>query len=354
VSSLKRTMAAALVVAAMWGTPALAAHRLHGPPRARHCCNVPAGTEVEVQLVDQVSTKAQKSGDLFTLRLVAPLIVRGQVVLDAGTTGAGIVVESARPGIGGKGAKLVLAARYLQQGERRFELEGFQLAAAGRDNSAAAQAMGLTGIAFAPLGFVGLAIPGGNVAFPPGTSATAKLASSVTLSPLRAASRGDLASAAAASAAANFVATDIASAIDIPPPPAGKGQVVFFRDKSLMGTGQWFKVRENGKALGKLTNGVYFVVVAEPGLHAYTATEEPELKDRLELQVDPGATYFVRGTLTKGLVVSAADLTPSDRATFDHYSRRLKLARPDHVAGGAPRTTGALDHQPAALAAPSR
>jgi hypothetical protein len=322
--ALEATVAASLVSVTLSGGAAVAAH----PPSARHCCRVPAGTQVEVQLAEQVSTKAQRSGDAFALRLAAPLIVHGEVVLGSGSPGVGVVIESAKPGMGGKGAKLVLAARFLRRGQQRVPLEGFQLAAAGRDNSVAAQAAGLTGLAFGPLGLVGLAIPGGNVGFAPGTTATAKVAADVTLSPLRPASGQDMASAAAAASAASFVASDVPSAIDIPPPPAAKGQVVFFRDKSLLGTGQWFNVRENGKALGKLTNGAYFVQVTGPGLHTYTATEEPELKDRLELEVAAGETYFVRGTLTKGVVVSAADLTPSDRATFDRYSKHLKLVPP--------------------------
>jgi hypothetical protein len=118
------------------------------------------------------------------------------------------------------------------------------------------------------------------------------------------------------------------SAIEIPPPPAGEGQVVFFRRKTLLGTGQWFNVREDGRALGKLTNGAYFVQVTDPGLHTYTAKTEPELKDHLELEVDRGETYFVEGTLTKGLVIGVADLSPSDRAAFAAASKDLKLAPP--------------------------
>ena len=87
-------------------------------------------------------------------------------------------------------------------------------------------------------------------------------------------------------------------------------------------------MREAGKALGKLTNGAYFIQVTTPGPHTYTATEEPEFKDRLKLEVDPGETYFVEGTLTKGVVIGAADLSPSDRATFDKHSSELKPAPP--------------------------
>jgi hypothetical protein len=302
--------------------PALAQH----PPRSASCCRVPAGAQVDVELVDPVSTKAQKSGDTFALRLAAPLIVNGEVVLRTGTPGVGEVIESARPGMGGKAAKLVLAARYLSSRHVRVPLQGLQLAAAGRDNSRAAQAASLSGIAFAPLGFIGLAVKGGEVVFPPGTRATAKVADDMVLPPLGRASRQAMADAARTASAADVAASDVGGSIDIPPPPAGEGQVIFFRNKSLLGAGQWFNVREAGKALGKLTNGAYFIQVTTPGPHTYTATEEPEFKDRLKLEVDPGETYFVEGTLTKGVVIGVADLSPSDRATFDKHSSELKAA----------------------------
>jgi hypothetical protein len=227
--------------------------------------------------------------------------------------------------MGGKAAKLVLAARYLDQRHGRVPLQGLQLSAAGRDNSSAANVVGLTGIAFAPLGLIGLAVTGGDVVFPAGTSATAKVADDIVLPPRGRASRQALAAAARLSApdASDDAMT---GSIEVPPPPAGEGQVIFFRKKSLLGIGQWFNVRENGKALGKLSNGAYFVQITDRGLHTYTATMEPELKDHLTLQVDPGETYFVEGTFTKGLVVGAADISPSDRTTFDEASKNLKLA----------------------------
>jgi hypothetical protein len=116
--------------------------------------------------------------------------------------------------------------------------------------------------------------------------------------------------------------------IEIAPPPPGKGQVVFFRKYGILSTGQWFKVRENGVALGKLSNGAYFVQVTEPGSHTYTSTFEPELKDHLTLEIAPGQTYYVEGTTSKALLVGAADLAPSDRVEFNRDSRHLKPAAP--------------------------
>jgi hypothetical protein len=288
------------------------------------CCRVPAGTEVQVELAEPVSTRTQKTGDTFGLRLASPLIVDNRIVLREGTLGVGDVVEASKPGMGGKAAKLVLTARYLEVGNRHVPLEGLQLARAGHSNATAASATGLTGLVFAPLGFIGLAIHGTNVDFPAGEHASARLASEVVLASLGPAPPG----AAAAQEAADATHQDTQGSIQIPPPPPGEGQVVFFRKKSVLSLGQWFKVRENGKAICKLTNGSYCVQVTDPGRHTYTAKFEPEFKDHLTLPIGRGETYFVEGTTSKALLVGAADLNPSSRQSFDLASKSLKPAPP--------------------------
>ena len=312
------TLTSRLTFFAVFSMSVLAA----GAGRAASCCRVPAGSVVQVELAEQVGTTVQKAGDTFALRLAAPLIIKGQVVLRAGTPGVGEVIQASKPGMGGKAAKLVLAADYLIKDGRRLPLQGLQLGAQGKGNVEAAEVIGISGIVLGPIGFVGMAVQGGNVDFPKGTKALAKLTDATMLTSLGRASARDRLAAAAVSAPAD---TDQA-AITIPPPPAGQGQVVFFRSHTLLGTGQWFNVRENGQALGKLTNGAYFVQTVSPGLHTYTATTEPEFKDSLKLQIAPGETYFVEGILTKGVVIGAADLTPSDRATFDKAAKSLAVA----------------------------
>ncbi len=287
---------------------------------ARRCCRVPAGTVVMVELVEPVSTKTQKTGDTFAIRLAEPVVVQGQVVLQAGTTGVGEVTDAAKPGLGGKGAKLVLSVRSLTgPGGTELPLKGLQLWAAGQGHATAATALGLGGIGFAPLGVAGIVMHGGDATLPAGTQATAKLAASATLRSLGKAPKG---------AGKIEVAALEQGPIPISAPAKGTGQVVFFRKKSLLGTGQWFNVREDGKALGKLTNGVWFVQSEPPGSHTFTAKTEPEFKDKLTLKVDAGETYFVEGMLTHGVVIGIADLTPSDRAAFNAAAKDLKPAEP--------------------------
>ena len=298
--------------------PAQAVHPIHRPAGGA-CCRVPAGTEVEVELVTPVGTKTQKTGDTFALRLATPLIVSGRIVLRAGAPGVGKVIDASGAGMGGKPAKLVLAAEYLRQGRRRIALTG-ELSGAGRSNATEASAVGLTGMLFAPLGFVALAVHGGAMEFPAGTRATARLADAVVLPSLGRAS----ATAIAASNAAAAPVDQTGATIAIPAPPAGQGQVVFFRRRSLMATGQWFKVREGGKELGKLSNAAYFVQPLSPGDHVFTASLEPQFKDHLTLRVAAGETYFVEGTTSRALVLGAANLSPSSRAAFEKAAVHLR------------------------------
>jgi hypothetical protein len=285
------------------------------------CCVVAAGTEVAVALVDQVGTKRVKSGDLFPIRLAAPLIVDGQVVLPAGTEGVGRVVQSSGPGIGGKGGKLVVSAEYLSVPGGAVKLAGMQLTGTGKDRSTTANVLGLGGIAFAPIGLLGIAVTGDNVHIPAGTAAAAKIAETVTLPPVAPATQADFALDWKLLGGQQ----QTRGWLDIPPPPQGMGQVVFFRRKTMTGI-QWFNVREEGQALAKLTTGTYFILPLRPGLHSFTAKSEPELKDHLTLKIDPGETYYVESVMTHGLVLGAAELTPSDKARFDAISGELKPA----------------------------
>ena len=316
---MKPLAIAALTLSTLAAAPPAVSARA---PAHYGCCRVPAGTVVKVELVSQVGSAAQKRGDTFPIRLAAPLIVDGRIVLRAGSRGQGEVIDSTPPGLGGKPAKMVLAASYLNSRRGRVQLDAMQLARPGQDNSTTAHMLGISGIAFAPLGLAGIVLQGGQVVFEPGTVASAKVASDITLPPLARATRRDIAAAASKDSDASNAPGPIALA----PPPPGQGQVVFFRAKTLLGSGQWFNVREHGKVLGRLNNGAYFVQVANPGVHAYTAVLEPELKDELKLKVDVGETYFVQGAIAGGLVIGAADLQPSDRAAFNAAAKTLKLA----------------------------
>ncbi|MEI9892060.1 MAG: DUF2846 domain-containing protein [Caulobacteraceae bacterium] len=230
-------------------------------------------------------------------------------------------MQSSGPGIGGKGAKLVVSAEYLNVPGGGVKLSGMQLTGTGKDHSMAANVLGLGGIAFAPIGVAGILMTGDHIEIPAGTAARARIAEQVILPPVAAATSRDYADVS------NMFGVQPRSRgwLDVPRPPEGMGQVVFFRKKSMTGI-QWFSVREKGEALAKLNSGTYFIVALPPGEHEFTARSEPELKDHLTLKVDAGETYYVESVMTHGLVLGAADLTPSDKARFDTVSADLKPA----------------------------
>ena len=111
----------------------------------------------------------------------------------------------------------------------------------------------------------------------------------------------------------------------VPEPPAGKGQVVFFRRSSLMGMPYWTNVRENEAAYGKLGNGAYFIQPLEPGVHTFDTSVLG--KDSMKVQVDPGETYYVEGKITMALIGYTIVMVPSDAATFRKVLKGMRPAK---------------------------
>jgi len=109
----------------------------------------------------------------------------------------------------------------------------------------------------------------------------------------------------------------------VPAPPAGKGQVVFFRPSRFVGMALSFSVHEGDTGIGKLGNGSYFIQVDDPGPHTFTI--QSEVTDALHLEVEAGETQYVQETLGVGIMAARPHLTPSDKATFDGMPN-LKLS----------------------------
>jgi len=148
--------------------------------------------------------------------------------------------------------------------------------------------------------------------------ATETAASAEAAAPTEVSATVELATSVEAPVAANGSAGLIGAA------PEGKGQIVFFRPSKMMGAAIGFKVREGEVELGKLRNGKYFVASVEPGTHEYVV--HSETSDVLTIEVEAGETYYVQGTLGMGIVAGRPNLSPSDEATFNGMSRKLKLA----------------------------
>lgn len=130
-----------------------------------------AGTPVEVVLVNTLSSDASRVAGRFALRLAAPIVVDGVPVVAEGAPGEGEVIDVARAGMGGKQAKLNIAARFLDLNGQRVRIRGMTLIGSGKSHVDLA-----TGMLLVP--FVSLAAPfvrGGEIEIPAGTRATVRL-----------------------------------------------------------------------------------------------------------------------------------------------------------------------------------
>jgi len=170
--------------------------------------------------------------------------------------------------------------------------------------------------------------PAATVAAPAAPAeATAPAAAPAPAEPAAAAPAESAAPAPAAESAAPAapVAGGVVAPGEIGQPPAGYGQIVFFRPSKFVGMAVGFKVREAGKELGLMKNGSYFVIAATPGRHEYEV--HSEAKDILPVEVEAGEVYYVSGSLSMGVMVGRPNLTPSDAAAFEAVRAKLKMSK---------------------------
>jgi len=142
-------------------------------PATPQTIRIPAGTVVQVEFVEAISSDGSHQGDHFAIRLAEPIIIGDRVAVRAGATGAGEVIDAERAGGGGREGTLVASGRYLEINGEQVRIRGMQVLRAGgnRTNSA-------IGMSFIPVyGFVGPWLRrGGNIEVPAGTRTTATLA----------------------------------------------------------------------------------------------------------------------------------------------------------------------------------
>jgi hypothetical protein len=136
------------------------------------------------------------------------------------------------------------------------------------------------------------------------------------------------ATASAAPAPAVAFASEVPEAIaaTIGKPEDGKGLVVFYRPSKFVGGAIGFKVREDGKELGKLRNGNWFAVQVAPGEHAYDVHGEKH--DVTNIEVEAGETYFLSGAIGMGVFAGRPNLSPSNAEAFATLLPKLKPSKP--------------------------
>lgn len=158
-------------------------------------------------------------------------------------------------------------------------------------------------------------------------------------------------------AAPAFASSD--APVVIPAPPAGKGQIVFYRTGTIMGAAMGCAVNEGGQKISSLGAGRYFVLVTEPGRHEYTV--KSEAKDVLALEVESDETQYAMCKIKMGIMAGRPDLRPSTEAEFrkagtdrvvdaDDMGPAPGALRPDQLAAAI--AAGSAPAAPAQASAP--
>lgn len=140
--------------------------------------------------------------------------------------------------------------------------------------------------------------------------------------------------------------------VELPAPPAGKGQVVFYRKPLFSLVPFNWIAREGTTEICEMVAGTYCVAAVDPGTHTYEV--HSEVKNDLTLEVDAGETYYVIGGISMGLIVNHPNISPAQKIDFDSISAKLKpqaaiAPQPPAGAGPAPASPAPA---PAAAATP--
>ena len=130
---------------------------------------IPSLTPLRIELAEALSSRTSITGQSFAFSLAFPVIIDGKEVIAAGAKGRGEIIHAKKTGVG-VGGELVLAARYLNIGDRQLRLRSMKLNGTGRDQQGLAFAVGVT------VGLPALLIRGKHIDVPAGAFADAKTA----------------------------------------------------------------------------------------------------------------------------------------------------------------------------------
>lgn len=124
------------------------------------------------------------------------------------------------------------------------------------------------------------------------------------------------------------------SQVTIPAPPAGMGQIVFYRTGSMIGMAMGCQVNEgegtpDEAKVSSLGNGKYFIYQTTPGTHEFWVRNER--RDVLTLLVEEGETQFVRCKIKMGIMSGRPDIRPSETAEFVEGSDSVSLVDDDDM-----------------------
>jgi len=248
---------------------------------------LPLGAWVQLEIVDALTSNTATIGQQVALRVVEPVSVDGAVVIPAGTSGVGEIIDVQQNGMAGMPGLLVVTSRHLDLNGQQVGLEGMIVGASGRAFS--------TGVAVAFIGTGAVFIRGREFEVAAGTRTQARLAGG-----------------------APDVAPPVTGVNAAPSPSTGRAMIVFFRPTQNRGWPYTYGVAENGVTLTRLGNGSYQAVEVDPGRHALALlapfTNGQPSADALNVELAEGEMLFIRHSITF--------LAPSNQEAF--LERRLR------------------------------
>ena len=115
----------------------------------------------------------------------------------------------------------------------------------------------------------------------------------------------------------------------IPGPPAGQGQIIFWRPGTMVGGAMGCGVNIGTERISALGAGKYFVLNLTPGAYEFNARSEA--RDVLNMEVEDGETYYVRCTIRMGIMTGRPNLSPSDAAAFNEKRENLRYVDSDDI-----------------------
>lgn len=122
---------------------------------------------------------------------------------------------------------------------------------------------------------------------------------------------------------------EAATAVALPKPAAGKGQVIFYRPSS-MGFAIKCTIREDGAMVGRVGAKRYHAIEVEPGTHNFTA--KTEKTDSVAVQVEPDETSYVKCGISMGVMVGRPNLSPGTEDDFNKSAGKMKPMEAEKIA----------------------
>jgi len=140
---------------------------------------LPAGTQVKVAFVQDISSKYVKPGDLAPLRLLEPIAVGGVTLVKEGASGTGRIVSVKSAGKAGRAGEMEIELVELEPDGYFKTVDNKTIKIKTADGNLTAKGKGKKLISY--IFIFGLFIKGGEAVFPAGTPVNAVVAEDVMI-----------------------------------------------------------------------------------------------------------------------------------------------------------------------------